>query len=462
MRKAALFLFSTHLGGIHLGSWRDPNAPTDPAMGFETIKRMAQTAERGKFHAMFLADSLAHWPQWDAEGLSHTALGACLEPLTLCAALARETEHIGLMLTGNTTYNQPFHLARMFASLDHISAGRAGWNIVTGGNPNEAFNFSTGRVRREERYERAAEFVEVAKGLWDSFDDDAFVHDRDAGRFHDATKLHQLDHEGKHFSVRGPLTIARPPQGYPVIAQAGSSEEGREFAARYGEVIFTVQSELASAQAFYDEIKARAAAAGRDPQDTLIVVGLLMVLGHTQEEAETRMAQLDSLVDPLIARDQLSGFLFFDLSDYPLDGPLPEIPVTEVGTQGIQAHFLAIARSQKLTIRQASAVAARSGALAMSTQAAADHIEQWIEAKAADGFNLTFADQCGSLDMFVDEVVPDLQRRGVFHLDYEGSTLRENLGLRRPVNRCSAAAAKVGRTPGAVSDQVGLASSPAR
>nr|WP_156517798.1 LLM class flavin-dependent oxidoreductase [Rhodococcus sp. LB1] len=420
-----------HLGGSHISAWRDPDAPENAAMNFEAIKEAAETAERAKLHGLFLADSLALW-QRSPETLARLGSNVSFEPFTLCAALSVVTERLGLILTGNTTYNEPYHLARKYASLDHLSSGRAGWNVVTSGNPAEGPNFGGIELDRERRYERAAEFVDVAQGLWDSWEDDAFVRDRESGIFHDADKLRVLDHQGPAYSVAGPLTVARPPQGHPVIAQAGTSPAGKAFAAQYAEIVINPQQDIEQARTFYREMKDAAVAAGRDRDDIKILSNIALIVGRTQAEADERMALLDSLVDPVPGLETLSGFLFHDLSVYPLDEPVPEIPVSEQGTQGIQAHMLSMIRKDNLTLRQATQLAARVGAVAFSADALADHIEEWVNTEASDGFNLVFTDLRGSLDVLAEHVVPELQRRGSFHHEYAGTTLRDNLGLRRP------------------------------
>ncbi len=434
-RQAILFLFP-EWGGMHLTAWRDPAAPDDPTMDFSAIRAMAQTAERGKFHGLFLADTLAIRHSLEPQALSRTAKGVRYEPFTLMAALSACTERIGLLLTASTTYNEPFHVARKLASLDHLSGGRAGWNVVTSGTPAESVNFGFDEhMDHALRYERGAEFFDVVTGLWDSWEDDAFVRDKASGTYFTLDKLHQLDHRGRFLSVAGPLTVSRPPQGHPLIAQAGSSPVGRAFAARIADVIYTLQSDLGQARAFYREVKELVAAAGREPEQVKVMPALIAVVGRTQGEADERLARLDALVDPAVGMAQLRSLIETDLSGHPLDGPVPEIPQTELGSRTRQQYFVDKARAEQLTIRQLMQVAARTGAIAGGPQEIADHIEAWVEAEAADGFNVTFADASDSLGHFVDLVVPELQRRGVFHADYEGRTLRDSLGIPRPANR---------------------------
>ncbi len=435
-REAVLFLFVSQWGGMHLTAWRDPSAPVDPALDFGEIVRMVQTAERGKLHGFFLADTLALWSRMSREALTGTAFAVHFDPMMLGAALATVTDRIGLLLTTSTTYNEPFHVARAFASLDHLSGGRAGWNVVTSANPDEAANFGREEhMGHELRYARGQEFVDVVTGLWDSWDDDAFVRDKVSGVYFDPAKLHRLDHRGEHLSVAGPLTVSRPPQGHPVISQAGSSTVGRRFAARIADIVYTLQSDLDEAKAFYAEVKRLVAAEGRDPDAVKVMPGIIMVVGRTQAEADERLGRLDALVEPRIGLEQLATFIDYDLSGLPLDGPVPEIPETRLGPKTLQKHFVDMARRDDLTIRQFIQVGARAGAIAGTPQSIADRIEEWIDGDAADGFNITFADAGESLDVFVEHVVPELQRRGVFHADYAGATLRENLGLPRPLSR---------------------------
>jgi FMN-dependent oxidoreductase (nitrilotriacetate monooxygenase family) len=435
-RKVILQLCYVHLGGMHIGAWRDPEAPPMPAMNFEAIRDTVLTAERAKIHAMFLADSLA---LYDRSPPSRARLGinAGFEHFTLIAALSTIAKEIGFVVTGNTTYNHPYHLARKYSSLDHLTGGRIGWNAVTSGNPAEAANFGilNEQIPHDERYLIADEFVEVAKGLWDSWDDDAFLCDRDSGLYSKEEGLHVLNHRGRHFSVAGPLTTPRMPQGYPVIFQAGSSSAGREFAAKHAEVLFTMQPQLDAAQAYYREMRDRVESAGRSPDHLKVVANFPAVLGRTKDEALERVSLLDSLVDPIPGLEQLSNYVQHDMAQYPLDEQVPEIPQAKVGSQGVQSYILALAKKDKLTLRQATQLAARQGAEPYSAAEFADRIEEWVTKDACDGINLAFSDIRYSLDVFVEKVVPDLQKRGLFRKSYEGRTLRENLGLPRPASR---------------------------
>ena len=332
-------------------------------------------------------------------------------------------------------------MAREFASLDHISGGRAGWNVVTSANLSEAYNFGRdAHFEHDERYDRAIEFTEVVFGLWDSWDDDAFVRDRASGRYFDPAKLHVLDHKGPHFSVRGPLNVARPPQGRPVIFQAGSSEIGRELAARIAEGVFTPQHTLSSAQEFYRDLKDRMAKYDRMPDDLKIMPGLNPIVGRTTREAEEKHRFLQSLIHPDVGLELLSNALGgFDLSEYDIDGPLPDIPdYLGVNSQTSFRNVIRWAREEKLTIRQLYeryAGARGQRTLIGSPAQIAYHMAKWFLGRGVDGFLVQPAYLPGGLDEFVDLVIPELQERGLYRAEYEGTTLRENLGLKRPVSR---------------------------
>jgi FMN-dependent oxidoreductase (nitrilotriacetate monooxygenase family) len=433
-----------HLGAflrpvsIHTGAWRFPGGLPDANFNFAHYRRFAETLERGCFDAIFLADSLALL-KMPLEALKRSATVTSFEPLTLLSALAPITTHIGLIATASTTYNEPFHIARRFASLAHISGGRAGWNLVTSGNPNEAMNFGLeAHVEHAERYDRAREFYDVVTGLWDSWADDAFLRDFDAGVYFDPSKVHVLNHKGKHFSVEGPLNMARPVQGWPVIVQAGSSEAGRAIAAETAEVVFCAQPSLVEARRFYADIKGRMLRLGRAPEHLKILPAAFVVVGDTRAEAQSKMRQLDSLVHPESGMASLSVALgHVDLQGVDLDGPLPEIPETNA-SKGSRQKLLDIARERKLTVRQlCQYVGGSYGSLEMigTASSIADEMEEWLDAGACDGFNVMFPYLPGGLDDFVDRVVPELQRRGRFRREYQGRTLRENLGLSRPKNR---------------------------
>ena len=438
-----------HLGAfmrpvsIHTGAWRYPGAWPDANFSFPRLARLTQKLEAGKFDAFFMADHLAllNMPI-EALRRSHTATS--FDPMTLLPALAAVTERIGLIATASTTYNDPYHVARKFASLDHISGGRAGWNMVTTANPDTAQNFGQdAHMAHGERYKRAREFHDVVTGLWDSFADDAFIRDVEGGIFWDPAKMHVLNHVGPEFSVRGPLNVARPVQGWPVIVQAGASEAGRQIAAETAEMVFAAGGPIADAQAFYADVKARAAAIGRDPDHLKILPGALVVVGATVEEARAKRAHLDSLVHHESAIGSLSSVLGVDAAGFDQDGPLPEIPETEASKSG-RERAINLARREGLTVRQlAQRLGGYGGAAMVGTPASiADEMQAWLEGRACDGFNVMFPYVPGGLDDFVDQVVPELQARGLFRREYEGTTLREHLGLPRPENRFFGARAR--------------------
>ncbi|MEH2383310.1 MAG: LLM class flavin-dependent oxidoreductase [Nostoc sp.] len=421
---------------IHTGAWRYPGALPDANFNFPALKRFIQKLEQGKFDAFFMADHLAvlNMPI-NALKRSHTVTS--FEPFTLLSALAAVTEHIGLVATASTTYDQPYHIARRFASLDHISGGRAGWNIVTTANPDAALNFGLEEeVEHDERYMRAREFYDVVTGLWDSFADDAFIRDVESGIYFDPAKIHVLGHKGKHLSVRGPLNIARPVQGWPVIVQAGASEAGRQLAAETAEVVFAPAGNLEAGKTLFADIKGRARAIGRDPDSIKILPGVLVIVGETVAEARAKRLHLDSLVDYDSAIASLNSALGYDVSRFDPDSPLPEIPHTNTG-QSSRERVIALAQREKLTIRQLAQRIGSYGGLAFvgTPQTIADDMEQWLTEEGSDGFNVMFPFVPEGLNDFVDKVVPELQRRGIFRHDYEGKTLRENLGLARPANR---------------------------
>ncbi len=431
-----------HLGafmrpvGIHTAWWRVPGAYPDANFNLQHLVRFIQTLERGKFDAFFMADHLAvlNMPM---SALRRSGTVTSFEPFTLLSALAMVTERIGLVATASTTFDAPYHIARRFASLDHISGGRAGWNIVTTSNPDAALNFGLDEhVEHDERYRRAREFYDVVTGLWDSWADDAWLRDQESGLFFDPERLHVLDHKGEHLSVRGPLNIARPPQGWPVIVQAGASEAGRKLAAETAEVIFASSRTIADGQKFYADMKSRMLALGRAPGTLKILPGALVIVGRTTEEAQARKQQLDSLVHPDSSLPNLSMRLGVDASRFELDAPLPEIPPTNQSQSGRDA-LVALARRDNLTVRQLAQMVGGYGGLQMVGTAAeiADTMQAWLEQDACDGFNIMFPTVPAGLDDFVDLVIPELQARGLFRREYEGTTLRDHLGLQRPENR---------------------------
>jgi FMN-dependent oxidoreductase (nitrilotriacetate monooxygenase family) len=428
-------------GGQHVAAWRHPEARADGATSLEYHVELAKTAERGLFDAYFLADGLATNGA-GREGGSAKIAG--FEPLTLFAALATQTTHLGFIATNTTTYEEPYTVARKFASLDLISGGRAGWNVVTTATGEAAQNFNLEQqISHADRYDRAREHVAVVRKLWDSFEDDAFIRDKDSGTFYDPEKLHDADHVGTHFRVKGALNVSRSPQGHPVVVQAGQSEAGRDLAAESAEVIFTAHQRLDTAQEFYRDIKARAAAKGRNPDHVLIMPGVAPFVGETEDEARAKYAQLTDLIveaDGLALLNGLAGGTL-DLKGFDLDGPLPPSPETE-GMKSRQALIRQIADDDGFSIRQLyQHIATARGHLTLigTPVQIVDTLQEWFENEGADGFNILPPWLPGGLEDFIALVTPELQRRGLFRTAYEGRTLRENLGLPFPVNRHAAA-----------------------
>lgn len=422
---------------IHTSAWRHPEAYPDANFSFTKLKTFAQRLEQAKFDAFFMADHLAVM-NMPIEALKRSATVTSFDPMTLLPALASVTRNIGLIATASTTYNEPYHVARKFASLDHISRGRAGWNLVTSANPEEAHNFGfEEHLEHGSRYLRAREFFDVVTGLWDSWADDAFVRDVDNGIYFDPNKLHVLNHKGPHFKVKGPLNIARPIQGWPVIVQAGASDAGRQIAAETAEVVFTGVNNIAKAQDFYADVKDRMQKAGRSREHLKILPGAFVVVGESLADAQAKKKLLDSLVHPDSGIASLSVSLGCDASKFDLDGPLPEIPDSNA-SKSARDKIVEMARRDNMTVRQLAQYAGGSSGVLQflgTPSAIADQMEEWLLADACDGFNIMFSHLPGGLDDFVDLVVPELQRRRRFRTRYEGTTLRENLGLPRPRNR---------------------------
>lgn len=431
-----------HLGAfmrpvsIHTGAWRYPGAIRDANFSLAAIQRFIRSLEAAKFDYFFMADHLGvlNLPR-HALMRSHTVTS--FEPFTLLSALAAVTSRIGLVATASTTYDEPFHVARRFASLDHISGGRAGWNVVTTSNPDSSRNFGLdAQPDHAARYHRAREFYDVVSGLWDSFADDAFGMDPDSGIYFDPDRMHTLNHKGEHFSVSGPLNIARPVQGWPVIFQAGASDPGRQLAAETAEAVFAAESTLEGSKAYYADVKARATAVGRNPDHIKIMPAVFLVVGDTVEEARAKRAKLDSLVHYDSGIHSLSGMLGHDVSGFDPDGPLPEIPESNA-SKSSRRFMIELARAENLTIRQLAAKAGSYGGLAFvgTARTIADEMQHWLEQGACDGFTTMFPYLPEGLEDFTGKVVPELQARGLFRSEYEGETLRDHLGLPRPDNR---------------------------
>ena len=436
-RKLHLNLF-IQSRGHHEASWRHPLASPLAMTDIRYFQQLAQRAEEGLFDSIFLADTLAVWD--DVERAART----WLEPLTVLGALAVSTQRIGLIATASTTYSEPFNLARQFASLDHMSGGRAGWNIVTTWSVPAAKNFGgEGQQSHDDRYTRAEEYLRVAKDLWDSWADDVLVDDRDSGQYAHADRILPIDHTGDYYQVAGPLNIPRGPQGRPVLVQAGSSTTGRRFAARHAEAVFTAHLEKATAQAFYKDLKALVVEEGRAADQALILPGLSPVIAGTEEEAQRIAQELNDLADPEIGRKRLSGrFGGHDFSHLPLDTPLTPCdfpdPSTVQAARSRTEVIVGLVRRERLTLRQLlSKLAGARGhfVFAGTPEQLADLIEDWFTDGAADGFNLMPPILPAMLDAFVDEVCPILQSRGLFRTEYEGETLRDHFGLTRPESR---------------------------
>ncbi|ATR21428.1 Nitrilotriacetate monooxygenase component A [Roseomonas mucosa] len=431
-----------HLGAfmrpvaIHTGAWRYPGAWPDANFNFAHLRHLARRLEEAKFDAFFMADHLAVLDMpVDALKRSHTVTS--FEPFTLLSALAGATERIGLVATASTTFDEPYHIARRFASLDHLSGGRAGWNIVTTANPDAALNFGQDtQMEHDARYDRAREFYDVVTGLWDSFADDAFLRDAESGIYFDPARMHVLNHHGPHLNVRGPLNIARPVQGWPVIVQAGASEAGRQLAAETAEVVFGASPNLEAGKSFYRDVKGRMEALGRDPDHLKILPAAFLVVADSIEEAQEERRRLDSLVHYDSGIASLNGMLGHDVSGYDPDGPLPEIPETNA-SRSARERMVELARRENLTIRQLAQRAGSYAGLAFvgTPRSVADEMEQWLVERGSDGFNVMFSWLPGGLEAVVRKLVPELQRRGIFRRDYAGQTLREHLGLPRPGNR---------------------------
>lgn len=439
--RMQLGVFFNHTGH-HIASWRHPKADADAGINIDHYVRLAQTAEAAGLDFLFFADSAAT-AERRRESLRRSAqYTAYFEPTTLLGALAMVTKRIGLVATATTSYNEPYNVARRFASLDHISKGRAGWNVVTSGNESEAPNFGRDEhYDHESRYDRAHEFVRVVHGLWDSWDDDAFPRDKASGVFLEPDRMHHLNHEGPHFKVRGPLNIPRPIQGYPVIFQAGTSEAGRELAAETAEGVFTSNLTAETQKEHYDDVKRRMSKYGRTPDQMKILPGLTAVVAPTREEAHAKWDHLQSLIHPQVGMDYLTMLLSTDLTALGLkpDDPFPVLEMhSKVQSQGMFRNIMATAARDKLTVRQMwERLAGSRGKATMigSVKDVADEMEHWFRLGACDGFILQPSYLPGELDDVCQQLVPELQRRGLTRTGYDGPTLRDHLGLARPKSR---------------------------
>ncbi|SEN76267.1 LLM class flavin-dependent oxidoreductase [Paenibacillus sp. OV219] len=421
-----------HGVGGNPAMWRHPDTQGDASVNFELYKSWVQKAEAGKLDLIFIADGL----YINEKSIPHFLNR--FEPISLLSALASVSKNIGLVGTLSTSYSEPFTVARQFGSLDVLSGGRAGWNVVTSPLEGSALNYSKKEHPEHDlRYRIATEYLEVTRGLWDSWEDDAFVRDKEAGVFFDPEKLHTLNHEGEFFSVKGPLNIARSRQGRPVIFQAGASEVGKNYAANEADAIFTGHETVEDAIAFYQDIKSRAVGFGRSADDVLVFPGIGPIIGATEEEAERKYQEVASLITIENALNYLGRFFeHHDFSQYPLDEPFPELG--DLGKNSFQSGTDKIKKDAKergLTLRQVALQAATPrGKFIGTPEQVADRIEEWFVRGAADGFMLAEAVPNGLVD-FVDHVVPLLQQRGLFRTEYEADTLRGNLGLQIPVNR---------------------------
>ncbi|HEX3401256.1 MAG TPA: LLM class flavin-dependent oxidoreductase [Acetobacteraceae bacterium] len=430
--------------GYHLAGWRHPDVPAAGTLDYRYFLNTAALAERAKFDMVFLADGIGIRARDEPEGsLCRSPQNVELEPLTLLSAIATHTNHIGLVATASTTYNEPYHIARKYASLDHISGGRAGWNVVTSWSDEEARNFGRDKhLDYDTRYERAEEFVRVVTGLWESWEDDAFVREKASGLYYDPTKLHVLNHKGKHFAVRGPLSSARTPQGRPIIVQAGAAEQGQEIAGAHADVVYAMQFDLPAAQKYYDAVKSRAVSFGRSREAVKVLPGFTPYVGRTEAEARAKYDEMRQLIHPKVGLAILYNSLG-DLSAYPIDGPVPE-PGSDIRIRSIGNSLFELARRDNLSIRALyeMMMAGNTGRVLVGTpEQIADDMQAWFEEGAADGFNICPSHLPGGLQDFAELVVPELQRRELFRTDYEGTTLRQNLGLPPNVNRHQSSAA---------------------
>ena len=422
-------------GGQHMAAWRHPQGIPDFDANVQHIVDLAKLAERGLFDMFFMADSLSFW-RGSLEAMSHDAAGAWIEPMTVMATVAQHTQNIGLVCTASTTYDQPYLLARRFAGLDLASGGRAGWNLITSGNDKIAQSFGHAEhVEKTKRYKMAWEFAHVVRGLWQSWTQDTFVRDKSSGLFFDPDKLFVLDHKGEFFHVRGPLIVPPSAQGEPVMVQAGASDEGRELAAATAEVVFAAQQQLDSATAFYADVKGRMIRYGRDPDSLKIMPGLSYFVAESREQAQAEFDELQDLIDPVMGLALLSNRMGVDLSRCNPDDPAPLIPESPRGGSRAQLVNELISANPGITLRalyKRFAGARGHATVIGSTTDVVDHMEQWFEERACDGFNMMPPLYPRDLQRFIDLIMPEMQRRGLYRSHYQGRTLREHLGIKRP------------------------------
>jgi len=420
--------------GHHIAAWRHPSAVPNSGENMAHLIKLAQLAEHGMFDMFFMADSISFW-RGTLEEMSRDSHVAWVEPFTLMAALAQHTEMLGLACTATATYDQPFFLARRFASLDIASGGRGAWNLVTTGSEHASKSFGFDKhIDKSIRYRSAREFAHVVRGLWNSWAPDAFLFDQKEGQFFDPDKLQVLEHDGEFFRVRGPLHVPPSPQGEPVLIQAGASEDGKNLAAETAEVVFGASQTLVQAKGFYADVKGRMAAIGRNPDSLKIMPGLSVSVAETHEEAEAKWTELQNLIDPKTGLALLEERLHFDISHCDVDGPLPEMPVEEMDGSRVELIY-EMAERENMTIRDLYHHFGGTRGhkhITGSVTEVADFMEEWVTEMGCDGFNIMPPIFPSGLQDFVDLVIPELQRRGLFRTEYEGSTLRENLGLPQP------------------------------
>ena len=436
-RNMILAAFFFNPQGDHRLSWRHPRAPRHEILDLDYYRKLAEAAERAKLDAIFIADHLGIWDTYGS-GLAHYA-NVRLEPLSLVSALSAVTKDIGFMVTASSSYTEPYNTARMFASIDHISKGRVGWNVVTSALEEEAANYGRdSNIDHALRYQRAGEFLDVAKALWDSWEDDSLVIDKASGQFANPEHVHYLDHHGKHFKVRGPLNVSRPPQGHPLIVQAGSSDAGKNLAVSHADVHFAVVRSEQEGLAYRADINARLAKVGRTPESFKLLPGILPIVAASASEAQEKQDYLETLMLDGVAVDLLSSWAGVDLSVFPLDGPIPDLP--DEGTFNGWRTWLALVKDEAnsgLSIRQLARKIANTGSVPLvvgTPSQVADQLEAWFVSGVADGYNLMFPLLPEDWENFMLTVVPELQRRGLFRTKYEPGTLRDRLGLARPKN----------------------------